>query len=53
MCTLKDVYSFYVEGIATTDKEDDSGAGFKYGRGKTGVVGKVRNGCKALADKIF
>lgn len=53
MCTQKNVYSLYVEGIATTDKEDDSGAGFKYGRGKTGVVGKVRNGSKALAEKVF
>lgn len=52
MCTQKGTYSLYVEGIATTDKEDDSGAGFKYGRGKTGVVGKVRNGCKALAEKV-
>ncbi|MBD3906716.1 DUF2235 domain-containing protein [Chryseobacterium sp. Ch-15] len=53
MCTKKDIYSLYVEGIATIDKADDEGDGFKYGRGETGVVGKVRNGCKALADKVF
>lgn len=52
MCTLKDTYSLYVEGIATIDKNDDEGDGFKYGRGKTGVIGKVRNGCKALSEKI-
>lgn len=52
MCTQKASYSLYVEGIATIDKADDEGGGFKYGRGKTGVIGKVRNGCKALAKKV-
>ncbi|NML69287.1 DUF2235 domain-containing protein [Chryseobacterium sp. RP-3-3] len=52
MCTKRDVYSLYVEGIATIDKADDEGGGFKYGRGKTGVVGKVRNGCKTLAENV-
>ncbi|MDN5423151.1 MAG: DUF2235 domain-containing protein [Chryseobacterium sp.] len=52
MCTKRDIYSFYVEGIATIDKADDEGGGFKYGRGKTGVVGKVRNGCKTLAENV-
>lgn len=45
-------YRVYVEGIGTIDKEGDEGGGYKYGRGKTGIVGKVRNGCKALADKV-
>lgn len=45
-------YLLYVEGIGTIDKNDDEGGGYKYGRGKTGIVGKVRNGCKALADKV-
>lgn len=53
MCTRRDEYSLYVEGIATIDKAADKGDGFKYGRGETGVVGKVRKGCIALADKIY
>lgn len=48
-----DSYTIYIEGIATIDKEDDVGAGFKYGSGKTGVIGKVRNGCGKLAEKVF
>ncbi|KFF19215.1 T6SS phospholipase effector Tle1-like catalytic domain-containing protein [Chryseobacterium sp. JM1] len=52
MCTERANYSIYVEGIATIDKADDEGGGFKYGRGKTGVVGKVRNGSQALARKV-
>lgn len=50
-CTEEE-YRVYIEGIGTIDKEDDVGGGYKYGRGTTGVVGKVRNGCKALAEKI-
>lgn len=53
MCTRRDEYSLYVEGIATIDKAADKGDGFKYGRGETGVVGKVRKGCIALANKIY
>lgn len=52
MCTDRENYSIYVEGIGTIDKMDDEGDGYKYGSGKTGIVGKVRNGCKALADKV-
>ncbi|PIF46650.1 putative alpha/beta hydrolase family protein DUF2235 [Chryseobacterium sp. 52] len=52
MCTQRTTYSLYVEGIATIDKADDEGGGFKYGRGKTGVVGKVRNGSTALAKIV-
>lgn len=52
MCTQRTAYSIYVEGIATIDKADDEGGGFKYGRGKTGVIGKVRNGCTALAKAV-
>lgn len=52
MCTDRKNYSIYVEGIGTIDKIDDEGDGYKYGSGKTGVVGKVRNGCKALAEKV-
>lgn len=52
MCSDKNFYSIYVEGIATIDEKDDAGGGFKYGRGKTGIVSKVRIGCNALAEKI-
>lgn len=52
MCTQRASYSIYVEGIATIDKADDEGGGFKYGRGKTGVIGKVRIGCTALAKAV-
>lgn len=52
MCTDRKNYSLYVEGIGTIDKSDDEGDGYKYGRGITGVVGKVRIGCKDLAEKV-
>ena len=53
MCTDRINYSIYVEGIGTIDKKNDVGDGYKYGRGKTGVVGKVKNRCKTLAERIF
>ena len=45
-------YTIYVEGIGTVDKKNDKGKGFKYGKSTTGIIAKVRNGCKALAEKI-
>lgn len=60
----KESYAIYVEGIGTglgvndemKDPTDDIVAdnthGFAFGAGKTGVRGKVRKGCLALANKI-
>ncbi|MCY0971104.1 phospholipase effector Tle1 domain-containing protein [Chryseobacterium wangxinyae] len=60
----KESYAIYVEGIGTglgvddkiSDSTDDIVAdnthGFAFGAWKTGVRGKVRKGCMALAEKI-
>ena len=48
----EELYTTYVEGIGTIDKKGDEGDGYKYGRSTTGIIGKVRNGCKALAEKV-
>lgn len=60
----KESYAIYTEGIGTglgvndemKDPTDDIVAdnshGFAFGAGKTGVRGKVRKGCLALANKI-
>jgi rhs element vgr protein len=54
-CT--DPYRIYIEGIGTVSKETknktDDNDGYVYGRGRTGIVEKVRSGCKMLAEKIF
>ncbi|MGM5631963.1 DUF2235 domain-containing protein [Apibacter raozihei] len=42
----------YIEGIGTTTKGSDSGPGFKYGKGDTGIRWKVRKGCENLAKEI-
>ena len=36
----------------TKNKTDDND-GYVYGRGRTGIVEKVRSGCKMLAEKIY
>ncbi|WP_443937012.1 T6SS phospholipase effector Tle1-like catalytic domain-containing protein [Pedobacter sp. MW01-1-1] len=45
-------YQIYVEGMGTLDEKDDVGDGYKYGRGLTGIIGKVQKGCATLADRI-
>lgn len=56
MCTERESYSIYIEGIGTVDRETkkkkDDGEGYKYGRGDTGIIEKVKSGCEKLADKI-
>ena len=44
--------SLYVEGIGTTDNEGDDKKGSGFGKGKTGVRGKVERGVMLLAEKI-
>jgi hypothetical protein len=49
--------SIYIEGIGTTDYDDDSlyfteGAGAAMGAGKTGIRAKVRKGCFKISTKI-
>ena len=63
-CCEREKYAIYIEGIGTglgvndemKDPTDDIVAdnthGFAFGAGKTGVRGKVRKGCMALANKI-
>jgi hypothetical protein len=48
----KEAYTIYIEGIGTTDEESDSENGYIWGRGTTGIIAKVRLGCKKLAKKI-
>ena len=60
----KESYAIYTEGIGTglgvndemkdttDDIVKDNSHGFAFGAGKTGVRGKVRKGCMALANKI-
>ncbi|QYN48754.1 DUF2235 domain-containing protein [Apibacter sp. ESL0432] len=45
-------YTIYVEGIGTQDKKEDKLQGYAYGRGETGITGKVIKGCDFLAEKI-
>ncbi|GGI29471.1 phospholipase effector Tle1 domain-containing protein [Pedobacter mendelii] len=47
----KTVY-VYTEGIGTENGKSDSTMGYAYGSGPTGVIAKVLQGCKYLADKI-
>jgi len=44
--------SLYVEGIGTTDNEGDDTKGSGFGKGDTGVRGKVERGVMLLAEKI-
>lgn len=44
--------SLYVEGIGTTDDKGDDTPGSGFGKGKTGVVGKVERGVMLLAQRI-
>lgn len=44
--------SLYVEGIGTTDNEGDDKKGSGFGKGKTGVRGKVERGIMLLAEKV-
>jgi hypothetical protein len=52
MCCEKDIYAVYVEGIGTVDEEGDSISGSAWGRGSTGIIEKVRSGCRQLAKRI-
>lgn len=45
-------YAIYIEGIGSLDRQKDISAGFQFGSGDTGIRGKVRKGCKILAEKI-
>jgi hypothetical protein len=45
-------YAIYIEGIGSLDRQKDISAGFQFGSGDTGIRGKVRKGCKMLAEKI-
>ena len=45
-------YAIYIEGIGTLDGQKDVNDGFRFGAGETGIRGKVRKGCKMLAEKI-
>lgn len=47
-----DDYTIYVEGIGTEDKKSDTLSGYAYGRGETGIPGKVIKGCDFLAEKV-
>jgi len=44
--------SLYVEGIGTTDDKADDTPGSGFGKGKTGVVDKVKRGIMLLAQRI-
>lgn len=42
----------YVEGIGSTDIDDDDTPGYAFGAGETGIVARVEKGCELLADKL-
>ncbi|MFZ4863350.1 phospholipase effector Tle1 domain-containing protein [Sphingobacterium sp. Mn56C] len=50
-CT-EEKYTVYVEGIGTEDNKGDTIEGLALGSGDTGVLGKVRKGCRLLVEKI-
>ena len=43
--------AIYMEGIGTEDYEDDQAIGKGLGRGSTGVIQKVKKGCKKIVDE--
>lgn len=45
-------YFIYIEGIGTEDREGDFARGLALGMGKTGVIAKVKKGCRELAKRI-
>lgn len=53
------IHRQYIEGIGTTNDgssaniTDDSGYGMATGQGETGVDGKVKKGCKAVAESLI
>ncbi len=51
MC-CKEEYRVYVEGMGTIDLARDDSAGFMFGKGKTGIRGRVRTACERVAEKI-
>lgn len=42
----------YIEGIGTTNNEDDSSTGYAFGMGDTGVVSKAERGVEELVDRL-
>lgn len=51
MC-CDDDYRIYVEGMGTIDLERDANGGFMFGKGETGIRGRVREACKRVVKKI-
>lgn len=51
MC-CEEEYRIYVEGMGTIDLMHDDDDGFMFGKGLTGIRGRVREACKRVAEKI-
>jgi len=51
MC-CKEEYKVYVEGMGSIDLMHDDDGGFMFGKGPTGIRGRVREACKRVAEKI-
>lgn len=51
MC-CEEEYRIYVEGMGTIDLARDDSAGFMFGKGETGIRGRVREACRRVAEKI-
>ncbi|OMQ13504.1 DUF2235 domain-containing protein [[Flexibacter] sp. ATCC 35103] len=51
MC-CKEEYKIYVEGMGSIDLMHDDDDGFMFGKGPTGIRGRVREACKRVAEKI-
>jgi hypothetical protein len=51
-CTEQKSYTIYIEGIGTTDEDNNTTNAIIFGSGPTGVRDKVRKACEKLAEKI-
>lgn len=51
MC-CKEEYRIYVEGMGSIDLTRDDKDGFMFGKGPTGIRGRVREACKRVSEKI-
>lgn len=51
MC-CKEEYKIYVEGMGSIDLEHDDDDGFMFGKGETGIRGRVRSACERVVKKI-